>query len=197
MCVSLLMAQTSDQKKILEDSNSFMSLLKNKNYDGIMDLTHPALFDKVNKQDLINAFKSMLEGDEEFKMDIADINPAAFKVSEVYNTKEKGKYAFVTYPMNMKMSFLKEKFDDEKKKMMTNMMELQGMKSKFVDDSTLELSKESMIIAVNDKSTGNIWKYINYDEANPLFISIVSAEVMKTAKEYYADFLIKQKENAN
>jgi hypothetical protein len=42
-----------------------------------------------------------------------------------------------------------------------------------------------------------MWKYINYDEANPLFASIMSVEIMKMAKEYYANFLIKQKENAN
>ena len=77
------------------------------------------------------------------------------------------------------------------------MMEIQGIKSKFVDDSTLEMAKQSMIIAVNDKTTNNTWKYVNYDETNPLFVSIIPVEIMKKAKEYYADFLIKQKENAN
>ena len=174
-----------------------MALLKDKNYDGMMDLTHPALFEKIDKQVLINTFKTMLEGNEEFKIEVADVNANAFNVSEIFTSKENGKFAFVIYPMKMKMSFLKEKFDDERKKMMMNMMEVQGMKSKFTDDSTLEMSKESMIIAVNDKTTHNMWKYINYDEANPLFASIMSVEIMKMAKEYYANFLIKQKENAN
>lgn len=107
------------------------------------------------------------------------------------------KYAFVTYPMKMKMTFLKEKFDAEKKTAMIGMMEVQGMKAKFLDDSTVEISKESMIVAINDKSTGNVWKYMNYDETNPFFASVIPVEVLKKAKEYYADFLIKQKENAN
>lgn len=197
VCSAFMMAQSADQKKILEDSNSFMLLMKNKNYEGIMDLTHPALFEKIEKETLINAFKALLEGNQEFKMELEDVSPNAFDVSEIFFTKEKEKYAFVTYPMKMKMSFLNEKFDDEKKKMMTNMMEIQGIKSKFVDDSTLEMAKQSMIIAVNDKTTNNTWKYVNYDETNPLFVSIIPVEIMKKAKEYYADFLIKQKENAN
>ncbi|MBB4807986.1 hypothetical protein HNP38_003326 [Chryseobacterium defluvii] len=193
---SFLIAQSADQKKILEDSQSFMTLLKDKNYDEILNLTHPAIFDKIDKETMISGFKALLAGNEEFKIEITDPDKNAFNVSEVFTTKEKTRYAFCTYPMTMKMTFLKEKFDDEKKKMMTGMMEMQGMKSKFLDDSTLELSKESMIIAINDESTGNVWKYVNYDETNFLFASIMPVEVMEKAKEYYADFLIQQKEQA-
>ncbi|WP_370901213.1 hypothetical protein [Chryseobacterium gossypii] len=197
ICSLFLTAQSADQKKIHEDASSFVALMKNKDYEGIMELAHPAIFEKADKQTLINIFKSVLEGNGDYKMEVADVSADAFKVSDIFNTKENGKYAFVMYPFKMRMSFLKEKFDDEKKKMMTNMMEVQGMKSKFIDDSTVEISKESMIIAVKDKTTHNLWKYINYDNNNALFASIVPVEIMKAAKEYYGDFLIKQKENAN
>lgn len=192
-----LVAQSADQKKILDDSRSMMELMEKKDYNGILNLTHPAIFEKVGRETMLEGFKAMFEGNEEFKIELGKIDQNAFKASEVFSGKDKVKYAFVTYPMNMKMTFLKEKFDDEKKTMMIGMMEVQGMKAKFVDDHTIEMSKESMTVAINDKSTGNVWKYVNYDETNPLYASVIPVEVMKKAKEYYADFLIKQKENAN
>ncbi|WP_390451171.1 hypothetical protein [Chryseobacterium sp. Alg-005] len=192
-----LMAQSADQKKILDDSRSIMVLMEKKDYNGILNLTHPAIFEKISKETMVDAFKTMFEGNEEFKIEIGKIDENAFKASDVFSGKDNVKYAFVTFPMNMKMTFLKEKFDDEKKKMMIGMMEVQGMKARFLNDNTIEMSKESMTVALNDKSTGNVWKYVNYDETNPLYASVIPTEVMKKAKEYYADFLIKQKENAN
>ncbi|MGU3376716.1 hypothetical protein [Chryseobacterium sp. M5A1_1a] len=197
ICSGFLMAQSADQKKILEDSKTFMSLFEKKDYEGMLDLTHPAIFEKVDRKMLADSFNSLFEGNDEFKMELVDTDKNVFNVSDVFTTQDNTKYAFSTYLMKMKMIFLKESFDEDKKKMMIGLMEAQGMNAKFLNDTTLEMSKQSMILALNDKSTGNTWKYLNYDEANPLYVSIVPVEVMKKAKEYYANLLIKQKENAN
>ncbi|MGE8433787.1 hypothetical protein [Chryseobacterium joostei] len=197
ICSGFLMAQSADQKKILEDSKAFMSLFEKKDYEGMLDLTHPAIFEKVDRKMMADSFNSLFEGNDEFKMELVETDKNIFSVSDVFTTQDNTKYAFSTYLMKMKMIFLKESFDEDKKKMMLGMMEAQGMNAKFLNDTTLEMSKQSMILALNDKSTGNIWKYLNYDEANPLYVSIVPVEVMKKAKEYYANLLIKQKENAN
>lgn len=191
------MAQSADQKKILEDSKAFMSLFEKKDYEGMLDLTHPAIFEKVDRKMMADSFNSLFEGNDEFKMELVETDKNIFSVSDVFTTQDNTKYAFSTYLMKMKMIFLKESFDEDKKKMMLGLMEAQGMNAKFLNDTTLEMSKQSMILALNDKSTGNTWKYLNYDEANPLYVSIVPVEVMKKAKEYYANLLIKQKENAN
>lgn len=193
----VLWAQSPDQKKILEDSQSFMSLFQKKDYDGMLNITHPAIFEKVDRAMLTDSFKKMFEKNDEFQLEMVDSDKSTFEVSDIFTTEENTKYAFTTYPMKMRMTFLKETFDEDKKQMMLGMMEAQGMKAKFLNDTTVEMSKESMILALNDKSTGNTWKYLNYDEANPLYVSIVPVEVMKKAKEYYANLLIKQKENAN
>ncbi|AZB00573.1 hypothetical protein EG359_13510 [Chryseobacterium joostei] len=197
ICSGFLMAQSADQKKILEDSKAFMSLFEKKDYEGMLDLTHPAIFEKVDRKMMADSFNSLFEGNDEFKMELVETDKNIFSVSDVFTTQDNTKYAFSTYLMKMKMIFLKESFDEDKKKMMLGMMEAQGMNAKFLNDTTLEMSKQSMILALNDKSTGNTWKYLNYDEANPLYVSIVPVEVMKKAKEYYANLLIKQKENAN
>lgn len=197
LCSGFLWAQSADQKKILEDSRSFISLFQKKDYDGMVNMTHPAIFEKIDKQTMIDGFKKMFEKNDEFEIEMVDTDQTTFNVSDIFTTADNTKYAFSSYPMKMKMTFLKEKFDEDKKKMVLGMMEAQGMEAKFINDTTLEMSKQSMILALNDKTTSNTWKYLNYDEANPLYVSIAPVEVMKKAKEYYANLLIKQKENAN
>ena len=191
-----LWSQKSDQSIIREDTSQFMTKFQNKDYDGILDMTHPAIFEKFDKETLKSLFQKMLEDNEEFQMEIIDTDKITFEISEVMKTKDT-KYAFVTHPMKMKMTFKNQKFDDSQKEMMVNMMEVQGMKTKFLNENFLEMSKQSMMIAMNDASTKNQWKYLNYDETNPLYVSVVPVEIMKKAKNYYADFLIKNKENAN
>ncbi|SMC92843.1 hypothetical protein SAMN02787074_3861 [Chryseobacterium sp. YR221] len=163
----------------------------------MLNMTHPAIFEKIDKKSMIDGFKKMFEKNDEFEIEMVDTDQTRFNVSDIFTTTDNTKYAFSSYPMKMKMTFLKEKFDEDKKKMVLGMMEAQGMKAQFINDTTLEMSKQSMILALNDKTTSNTWKYLNYDEANPLYVSIVPVEVMKKAKEYYANLLIKQKENAN
>ena len=124
--------------------SQFMTKFQNKDYDGILDMTHPAIFEKFDKETLKGLFQKMLEDNEEFQMEIIDTDKLTFEVSEVMKTKDT-KYAFVTHPMKMKMTFKNKKFDDSQKKMMENMMEVQGKKTKFQKENTSERSKKSMM----------------------------------------------------
>lgn len=195
-CFATFWSQKSDQSVIKDDTSQFMIKFQKKDYDGILEMTHPAIFEKFDKKTLKGLFQKMLEDNEEFQIEIIDADKISFEVSEVSKSKDT-KYAFVTHPMKMKMTFKNQKFDDSQKEMMVNMMEVQGLKAKFLSENSLEMSKQSMMIAMNDASTKNQWKYLNYDETNPLYVSVVPVEIMKKAKSYYADFLIKNKENAN
>lgn len=193
---SFFLAQTSDQKKIFEDAVGFMKYTESKDYDKILDLTHPALFEKMDREIIKNSFKAIFEGNDDFSLQLLTKEAEGFEVSEVYK-QGNTKYAFVTHPTHIIMSFKNKISDPTHQKMMVDMMEAQGMKAKFINDSSIEMTKQSMMLALNDASTKNTWKYLNYDESNYLYLSIVPEEIMKKAKSYYADFLIKKKENAN
>lgn len=193
-------SQNSDQKTIKEDIKSFYTSFGQKNYDKILDLTYPALFEKFDKNILKQAFKMAFEGNEDIKMELLDVNSDSdYIVSEIYNSKEneKQRYAFVSYPFQMKMAFVGKKFDEENKKMIISMMLVKGVNTEFLNDNTIKISKIGMAIAINDKVTNYIWKYINHDEENPIYVSIVPLEIIKNAKDYYLELQIKQKENAN
>ncbi|NIF07347.1 hypothetical protein F3J23_18150 [Chryseobacterium sp. Tr-659] len=197
ICSGCMLAQSADQKKILEDSQTFMSMVQKKDYDGMMNLTYPAIFEKIDRDMMIRGFKMLLEENDYFKIDVLDLDKQRLKVSDIFNTDENIKYAFASYPMEMKMTFNSEDLDEKKKKVLMNVMEMQGVRAKFLDDNSVEANKLIIVIALNDKSTGNTWKYLNYYDGNRAYASVVPAEVMKKAKEYYANLLTKEKENAN
>lgn len=198
ICFSqIIFGQSADQKLVQKDAQSFVSFFESKNVDAILDMTHPAVFSKIDRPTLKKTFDQLLNGNEDFKIELGNLDNSKLSVSNIFTDAQKTKYAFVSYPMTMKMIFLKQKFDNSQKEMMSKGMEAQGFKVKFLNDQTIQMDKLSMIVAVNDNTTKNSWKYINYDETNPIFISVLSPEIMKKAKEQYSDLLIKEKENAN
>ena len=192
----LLFAQTTDKQKVLADTQSFMQLYEKKDYDKILEMSHPKLLEKFDRQMLLSAFKTVFEGNDEFKISLDKVDNSAYKVSEIYQDNG-SKYAFVSYPMSMKMTFLKQKLDTDTKKMMISMMEAKGMKASFTDDSTMSIKKSALVVALYDKSTGNQWKYTNHDDNNPMYTSIIPVNIIKKAQAYYSDLLLKEKENAN
>ncbi|MCG7279987.1 hypothetical protein MHJ94_01590 [Chryseobacterium taklimakanense] len=193
---AVVFAQSPEQQQILKETQSFMTFLEQKNYDKILEMSHPALTEKFEKQMMIDGFKMIFEGNDQFSMKLNPIADSAYKVSDVYKDGT-SQYAFVSFPMNMEMTFKNQKFDADSKKMMVNMMEVQGMKAEFVNDTTLNISKLALTVALKDQSTNNQWKYINHDENNPFYTTIVPVEIIRSAKSYYSDLLLKQKENAN
>lgn len=192
----IVFAQNAEQKQILEDTRSFMKYLEQKNYDKILEMSHPALTEKFERKMLIDAFKMVFEGNDELSIKIDPIDDSKYIASDVF-TEGESRYAFVSFPLNMEMVFKKQKLDEAAKKMLINAMEVQGMKARFVNDSTFQVSKLSLTLALKDKSTNNLWKYINHDDNNALYTSLVPVEIIKKARSYYSDLLIKQKENAN
>ncbi|WP_415324386.1 hypothetical protein [Chryseobacterium sp. MMS23-Vi53] len=189
-------AQSADQKKILNDTGSFLEMFRKKDYEGIINMIHPVVVQKFNKQSLIGGYKAAMEGNEAYKVELKNSDENAIKVSDIFKSNET-QYAFATYPITTIVTFMNEKLDEPKQNAVKATLEGKGMKVKFINDNTMEMSKPSMVVALKDKSTGNEWKYLNYDESNMMLLFVVPDDAMKNAKQYYADFLTKQQENAN
>ncbi|MDO5614674.1 MAG: hypothetical protein Q4G16_00665 [Cruoricaptor ignavus] len=187
-------AQTDEQKKILQDTQTFATSFENKDYDAILQMSYPPLLEQFDKKTLISVFKATLEGNDNFSIKIKNASPDLYEVSEVFRNNDKSKFAFVSFPMVMEMSFLQKKLDESMKNLIINTMQQQGMKANFINDNTILIEKLSLTLAINDKATKHTWKYLNHDENNPLYTKIVSKDIIKKAKEYYAELLQKQDE---
>lgn len=111
------------EKKLDSVALKMFENVNERDYDAIMEMTHPKVFDLVPKEMMVNVFKSMFEGNEEFTIDIPKVVPE-YHLSEIFKDEENdGAFAFVHYDMEMSMTFhKKEEYDDESKEMMVNMM---------------------------------------------------------------------------
>jgi len=181
-------------KEIDSMASKMFTDMNNRDYDAIIEMTHPKVFDLVPKETMVSVFKSTLEGNSEFSIEIPKQIPE-YKISDVFKDEEGGSdYAFVSYDMEMSMTFNNESFDEETKETMVKMMKMQGMDAEFVSDKTVHLNMlNRMTILIKDESTNNKWAMINYDPDSPLFFQLLSATVIEKAKSYYQDLMIAQK----
>ena len=181
-------------KEIDSMASKMFTDMNNRDYDAIIEMTHPKVFDIVPKETMVSVFKSTLEGNSEFSIEIPKQIPE-YKISDVFKDEEGGSdYAFVSYDMEMSMTFNNETFDEDTKETMVKMMKMQGMDAEFVSDNTVHLNMlNRMTILIKDESTNNKWAMINYDPDSPLFFQLLSATVIEKAKSYYQDLMIAQK----
>ncbi len=205
VCVFILAFhfEVSSQTGYDEESKTIAKLvdqmfvdMNNKDYDAILEMTHPKVYDIVSKDQMKTMLKSMFEGNGEFKIEIPKTTPK-YKLSKIFKEdKNNLKYAFTTYDMQMKMTFNNQKFDDETKKMMVSQMKLQDFDAKFISDSTIDvLMNNRMTVLVNEDTTNNKWVMLNYNPDSPLFYKMLPASVLETAKEYKQKIMLEKKKN--
>lgn len=170
--------------------------MNNRDYDAILDMTHPKVFEIAPKESMKTVFKSMFEGTEEFSIDIPKTVPK-YKISEIFKSeKDSMKYAFVSYDMKMSMTFHKQEFDDASKEMMIPMMKAKGMDVTFVSSNTMDIDmKDRITILLIDNTTNNKWVMVNYDPDSPLFYQIVPTSLLESAKDYKQNLMLENKKS--
>lgn len=175
-------------EKMFEDTN-------NKDFDSLLEMTHPKLFDLVSKEQMKEIFISTFEGNSEYSINLPELGTKDFILSEVFEVeKDSLKFAFISYDMKMKMTFKNEEFDQEAKKMMKLVMQGKGIDIEFLTDNQLRmLMKDSITIAIKDKDTDNEWKIINYEADSPMMYSLLKLSVLEKAKEYKQSLMLKRK----
>ncbi|GAB1857613.1 hypothetical protein MHTCC0001_24490 [Flavobacteriaceae bacterium MHTCC 0001] len=196
LCFSQNAEDVASLKEIDSLTKNMFHYMNSRDYDAILDMTHPKVFDMVPKASMKTMLKSTFEGNEEFSMDIPKMSPK-YKISDLFKEeKDNLIYAFVSFDMNMKMTFHKQEFDEETKKTMVSMMSLKGMNVKFITNNTLDVKMNNRLtIVMQDDTTNNAWVMVNYDVESPLFYQIVPTAVLEKAKEYYQDLMIASKKS--
>ncbi|SNR15081.1 conserved exported protein of unknown function [Tenacibaculum jejuense] len=173
--------------KMFEDMNS-------RDYDAILEMTHPKVFEIISKDQMKTVLKSTFEGGNEYSIEIPKETPD-FKISKIFKESENNlSYAFITYDMTMKMTFHNQTFDDEAKKVMAGVMKSKDMDVTFISNNAMNvLMNNRMTIVLKDKVTKNKWVMINYDPDSPLFYQILSSVVLEKAKTYKQDLMLENK----
>lgn len=171
--------------------------MNNRDYDAILDMTHPKVFDYASKDQMKTMFKSVFEGNEEFTVDIPKMVPN-YKLSKVFTEETNHlEYAFISYDMSMKMTFKDQDFDDEGQTMMKSVMKSKGMDVDFLSNKVMNIIMNDRItIFMKDDTTANKWVMINYDPDSPLFYNIAPTSILEKGKLYNQDLLLERKKNS-
>ena len=192
-------ADSEAQAKVEQMAKQMFIDMNNRDYDAILEMSHPKMFELVPKDQVKDMFKTMFEGNEEYSIEVPKVIPK-YEVSKVIQTEEES-YAFVVYNMSMKMTFHKQSFNDEAKKGMKSVMSMQGIDAEFVSDNTVQmLMKDRITILIKDERTEQKWAMINYDPNTPFYAQMLSSNVLEAAKKYNEDLKIRRKkeeENKN
>ena len=202
LCIAFSISVNAQKKdEVRKELNSMVlkmfTSINNKNFDVIMEMTHPKVFEIVPKDQMKNFIKSTFEGNNEFSIEL-DKEIPKYKLSELFVIpKDSLDYAFVTYDMKMKMTFKNQEFEDEQKNMMKRMMKLKGMDIKFISNNTIDvLMKDRLNIFLKDFSTKYKWVMVNYDPDSPLFYQILPASLLEASKNFKQNLLIERKKKS-
>lgn len=171
--------------------------MNNRDFDAIVDMTYPKVFEFASKEQMKTLIKSVLEGNDQMSIEIPKMIPV-YKLSKVFKeNKDNLEYAFVSYDMKMKMTFHDVEFDAEKKKMVIGMMKAKGMFVKFISNNSMDvLMKDRITILLRDDLTNNKWKMMNYDPDSPLFYQMTPTALIEAGKKYKQDLLLESKKNS-
>ncbi len=190
--------RTQEFEEVNKAARKMFVDMNNRDFDAILDMTYPKVFDFATKDQMKSVIKATLEGNEELSMEIPKMMPE-YKLSKIFKVqKDSLEYAFVSYDMRMKMTFHKQEFDNDGKKMMIGLMKAKGMDVKFVSNNTLDiLMKDRITILIKDSLTNNKWAMVNYDPDSPMFYQMVPSSLLESAKTYKQNLMLESKKKSD
>lgn len=174
-------AQNQDQEIILKDARESAVFLEEKDPSFYITKIHPGILKELGKEKIVESFKSLAEGTDQYKVNVMPGAPDQITVSEIIE-KNNSRYAFVIMPVEMEMTFFK-KIDSKFKNDLIQSFAAQKITPNFKSDDTVFFSKNSMLIAVNNRETLGEWRYLNYDPDSDLVKKIVGKEIVDQATE--------------
>ena len=189
-------AQDADTSEIDKLTQNMFEAMNDRNYDYLLDMTYPTVYEYLPKESFKSVFQSMFEGNEEFSIDIPQDIPE-YSISKIVSDDSlKMDYAFTSYDMKMSMTFHNQEFDEDQQQMMKGAMESQGMEVAFDSKSKIKmLLPDRVIIFIRNEVTENTWKMINYDPDSPLLYQVLPSSLIEKAKEHRQDLLLNSKKS--
>lgn len=190
-------AQNSKNDKLNTLAKKLFVDMNNKDFDAIVDMTYPKVFEIATKEQMKEVFKMFFEGNSEYVIKIPKIEPI-YKLSKVYSVEKNNlEYAFVSYDLKFNMTFNNQEFDDEQKKMMVGAMGTKGMEVNFISNNSMNINMlDRITILLKDDLSDGKWTMLNYDPDSPLFYQMTPTSLIEEGKKYKQELmLLRKKEN--
>ena len=185
-----LVAQAlSDEQKsqINKRLNTYIEYSKKENYEAIVDMAYPKVFEIATKEQLIEAFSGLeLQG---FVMDFEAMKVTSLKPVALSNAVN---YVLCPYDMKMTLTMVNEEMKTPE--MVENM--LNAFKTVYSDGTVtfdeknykIRVEGSKYMMAVQDNEFGSDWYFSEFDQSNEMLLSMMYPEdVIAKAKNIIKD----------
>lgn len=186
---SAIFSQQSDKELILSDSENFLANLLKKDFEAILDMTYPVVFEEFSREKLKQLLIAAFEGDEKYSFEFLDVENRKYEISDIYKTGTESKYVFITYPFSMKFQINDPKLTKQLRDEMLMRLSKEGVQIEVIDDNNYIISKLGMILGFNDEKTSGKWKYLNHNSNNQFLLKFVPEQILRNANNYYSEKL--------
>lgn len=180
--LALLLVQltfSQDAKELKDGAQKVYDATMSLNYDAILDLTYPKLFEIVPREQLRQMIVQTFNGNEEMKVKLINVAPN-FSFGEI---KKIDNHSFCLINHNLSMEIiLKVKLTPDEATAMLDLFK-EAMETREVtfdkEKNAFKITKIATMIAIADESTKNQWKYFNRDKKNALLSTLFGEKVAK------------------
>lgn len=178
MCMPFFSIAQSDARKaaISEKLDQFFQATQEKEWDQVLDLTYPKLFNLVPREQMLGLFQNMEAEGMSFEM-------SNMKISEIYGAEdfEGETFSAVDYALQMKIILKGDSFNDQAMDFMKTSFETTYGADKVKTDrenKTFTIQAEKTLFAIADKGTDN-WHFIEKNAEQMVILEqIIDKEVL-------------------
>lgn len=169
--------KAQDRASLEKKTNLMLDYTIKGNYQSLMDLTYPKLFEIFSREKMLEALPKMQKGDG-YTITFLD-TPPNFAYGEIKKI-DGGSYVLIKHDLKMKMAFTEPMGDEELASMLPQFKKTMETENITFNkqENAFYIRKRSTMIGAADKFTGNEWRFLNND--NPkLLEKLLSVKIIK------------------
>ncbi|KOF03797.1 hypothetical protein OB69_04355 [Roseivirga seohaensis subsp. aquiponti] len=188
-CLSLSAQELSkkETKTINKRLDSYVKLIKKEDYNALMNLIYPKIFEVATKEQMIEVFNSLeAQGFDMIfeEMKITSLKPVSISTS--------ASYVLCPYDMKMKVALVnKEMQNPEVANSMLEAFKMvysTGTVSLDKENYTFQIAGKKHLMAIQNSDYGKDWYFAEFDQSNPMLLNMMfPEEVIKKTKELVKD----------
>jgi len=149
-----------DSKQIDEKVDSFLGMMGQKNYTGVLDLMYPKFFEHQSKAQIFQVFQLMQQAGIDIKFNDFEVLD-----KELIPSNDAIKYALIAYRMDLELPLVTEDLKGMAP-MLVPMIESSFGKSNVEynqEESYVRVNAERYLMGVDDKAYDKGWMFLIYD----------------------------------
>lgn len=155
-----LCLKAQDRAALEQNAQKMMDFTVSKNYQALLDLTYPKIFEIVPRDQMMQILTNMMNGDG-FSITLLPAKPN-FTFGDIKKI-DKGTYCVFEHDLAMKMTFTEPVEDVE---MMLGIFKTNLKTDDVTYDAgqnSFTIKKRAQVIAVADALSNNKWTFVNND----------------------------------